>query len=368
MELPGTRRRSLLRLVVLPTVAAALVAASPADAATFVVGRGAAAAQLRRPGVHVDAWTSATVSATAGRPQGTVLAWTEVTPSKVPHRWWWRTYTSWCSAGRCSRPVKALVSRRAGRRTSENTVTPWRVWVSTDATRDRAVVKAGIRWGARWAIASRRRLVAHGPTDDVWNAGFARLTHTPDGRDWISWNDDDEQVRISPARDGRRLRGPIVARGDTAIARNVGGRWVLLWFERTTEDAGRFPLNAKSAPTVAGLRTVSAAQLTARGDDVLVKLVGPETGPLLGVWRSAAPGDRAQPIRGAWIDSAGTVGPSQALPADRFNLAGVRSLPAPSGGLVLCPWNISAPLGGTFQTQSGACHEDDVDPVRLRGG
>lgn len=336
----------------------------PSDAATFIVGSGASKAELRRPGVHVDAWGSVTASASAQRPQSIVLVWTEVSKA-APHRWWWKTYTAWCAEGRCSRPVLALKSRRAGRRTSPNTVTPWRVWVSPDPTRDRAVVKAGIRGGSRWSITSRTRRVATGPTDNVWVAGHIGITHTPDGQDWLSWNNDRAQIRISKASNGRRLSGPVVAQGSTPQVRNIGGRWVLLWYWQTDDEDIDNPVNITSAPTIAGLRTSQRTQLERHATDFILKLFGPEEGPLFALWWSSEKAHRTQSIRGAWIDSAGTVSAPKGLDAEH-TLTAVRSLPAPSGGLVLCPWSLAAPLGGVFQPQPDACDMTDIRPVRLR--
>lgn len=338
--------------------------ARSADANTFVVGRGASAAELRRPGVSIDAWTYARLSASSARPQGVALAWTEVSRARAPHRWWWKTYTSWCAEGRCSRPVLALKSRRAGRRTSPNTATPWRVWVSADPTRDRAVVKAGVRWGSRWAITSRVRLIGRGPTDNVWNAGSIGITHTPDGQDWLSWNDDNMRIRVSRARNGQRLSGPVVAQGGAPRVRNIGGRWVLLWYGQTDDDDLDFPANITSAPTITGLRAAPRTRLVQHTTDNLLRLLGPDEGPLFAVWWSDEKTELAQPIHGVWIDSAGTISPPQAL-ADSSD-ATVRSVPSPSGGLTLCPWNVTAPLGGTFVAQPVACDNAAVQPIRLK--
>lgn len=340
-------------------------AASTADAATLAVGRGASKAKIQRPGVHIDDWGVSILSASAKRSQGVVFVWTEVT--RAPgHRWWWRTYTSWCTQGRCSRAVKALESNRSVRKTPKNTVTPWRVWVSADATRDRAVVKAGIRWGSRWAITGRTRLISRGPTDNVWNAGYIAITHTPDGRDWLSWNNDHERIRISPARNGQRLGGPIIARGDTAQVRYIGGRWVLLSLGRTSDfEDYSYPVNLKTATTVAGLRPARPTKLAKLGHDDFLGLFGPDDGPLLATWESITDPNHVRPIgNGAWIDQAGTLSAPQVLPSDRLSSSSLRSVLTPSGGLMLCPWNLSAPLGGAFQPQPGACKSDVVSPLR----
>lgn len=352
-------------LAVLLGVAAGTVA-PPAHANTFVVGRGASTAELRRPGVHIDAWGSRTLSASAQRPQSTVLFWTEVTRAKAPHRWWWKTYTSWCATGRCSPPVLALKSRRGARRTSPNTVTPWQIALNADPTRDRAVVKAGIRWGSRWAITGRTRLIAKGPTENVWNGGYTGITHTRDGQDWLSWNDDDMRIRISRARNGHRLGGPVIARGSRARVRQINGRWVLLWFGQTDDGDLEFPANITSAPTIAGLRTSTRTRLVSRAVDSLLTLLGPADGPLLAVWQSDLQPDLARPVRGAWIDSTGTLGAPQVLDADFLDAVYLRSITAPPGNLVLCPWNLAAPLGGTVQLQPGTCDDSQVRPVRMK--
>lgn len=345
---------------------AAATGTTAADANTFVVGRGTSAAELRRPGVWIDSWSYATLNASPTRPQGVVLVWTEVTRAKIPHRWWWKTYTSFCAEGHCSRPVLALTSRRNGRRTSENTVTPWRVAVSPDPTRNRAVVKAGIRWGTRWSITSPTRRIAFGPTDNVWKAGNIGITHTPDGQDWISWNNDGRtKIRISKPRNGKKLQGPAIARGGTPRVRYIAGRWVLLWFSETDDEALASPAYITSAPTIAGLRTAPRTRLVASAaTDLAFKLYGPDDGPLFAVWWSVNDERLGQPIRGVWIDSTGAISAQQALPDTRD--AGAYSIPTPDGGLTLCPWNVTAPLGGAFQPQPNACNDAEVYPVRLK--
>lgn len=346
------------------------VAVPAADGATFVVGRGPSAARVVRPGVHVDEWSTSLLSGSVRRSHGVVLAWTEVTRARSPRRWWWRTYTSFCSAGRCSRPVRALQSVRAVRRTPENAASPWQVYVKADETRDRTVVKAGVRWGRRWAITSRTRLVGRGPTENVWNGGFPGITHTPDGRDWVSWNDERKRIRVSQARNGQPLGGPVVGRGDVARVRSIGGRWVVLSLGRTDDEDVSYPVNLKTATTLSGLRRARPTRLAELGQAAYLSLYGPDDGPILAVWESITDIRHVRPVgHGAWIDRTGTRTATQTLPDEILNDNDLHAVPTPDGGLLLCPGGLKGSLGGPLQTERGApCNDDEITPVVLKGG
>jgi hypothetical protein len=69
----------------------------------------------------------------------------------------------------------------------------------------------------------------------------------------------------------------------------------------------------------------------------------------------------------AWANSVGALSPTQVLTAETLNVPALRSVFMPSGGLMLCPWNLSAPLGGALASQPGACNQDEVSPVRMKG-
>lgn len=342
---------------------------APASAATFVVGKGASAVEVHRQRVRIDAWSSETLSATVSRPQGTVLAWTEVSRAKAHRRWRWQTYTAWCEGGRCSRPVRVFARERAVQRTPKDSATPWRVYVSADATRDRAVLKAGIRWGNQWAIASPKRLIGRGPTENVWNAGHISLTHTGDGHDWLAWNNDHQQLRISPVRNGRRLGGPVLGRGDTPQVRNVAGRWVMLSLGRTSDfEDESYPAKLQTATTIPGLRAAQPIVLAKLAQDGFLSLFGPDDGPLLAIWESITDVNHVRPVgNGAWIDRSGSLTPAQQLDDDLLVSPYLRAVTASPGTVALCPGGITGPVLGTLAQQATvACNDDEVRPVRLR--